>query len=420
MKVVLLTNEIPPYRVPLYRALAATPDWDFQVFTCVQREVFRQWTVAGELGFSHRRSLSLSYLRHERHRGHAEYEETTQVHLPLGLFFDLWRARPDVIISLELGARSVIASTYARMTGTRLVFYFEGTPHTEREISARQRWLRRLLRRAPQGIACNGTEGRRYLEQLGVPADRILEIGQAVDTESFLSQPSSEQRDATREKLGVSGWCCLFSGQLIPRKGVSQFLDAWAAFCRQSHPQATLLVAGDGPQREMLQRKANDLGLDNVRFLGFVPRDELAGVYHATDAFVLPSLHDCWALVVEEAMAAGLPVIDSKYNGGAAELIVPGETGWICDPLDEADLVEKIRLAWEARDRKDSMGTAARDAVARMSIEEVAGRIRQIVQRVAPELSRRKSKSRTASAAPTSGARPGAAFEEEPSKSLSP
>ena len=110
-------------------------------------------------------------------------------------------------------------------------------------------------------------------------------------------------------------------------------LDAWNVFCRTEHAEATLLLVGDGPLRADLERYATEQGLRNVRFLGFHQREELPAIYHAADLFVFPTLHDCWALVVGEAMAAGLPVIDSKYNGGAVEL-VQGRKWLITNPLD--------------------------------------------------------------------------------------
>lgn len=383
LRVALLTNEIPPYRVPLYRDLAGTPAWDFTVFTCVDREFNRQWNVTEQLGFPHKQSWSLSYVRQERYSGGAAYKETTQIHLPIGVIGDLWRYRPDVVLSLEMGARSLLAAAYARLMRKRLVLYFEGTPHTERSISTKQRLLRRILRRACDGITCNGSEGRRYLESLGVPSGRIVEIGQATDVEPFLVSPTVEERATIRRRWGITGWCCLFSGQMIARKGIPRLLDAWDVFCRTERGEATLLLVGDGPERSALERHAADRGLRNVRFLGFIQREELPAIYRAADLFVFPSLHDCWALVIGEAMAAGLPVIDSKYNGGAVELIREGENGWIADPLVENDLAQKLRLAWECRDRKDVMGKAAQEAVARISIAAVAERIRRAVHEAA-------------------------------------
>ena len=152
IRVALLTNEIPPYAVAKYRALASTPDWEFQVFTCVQRERHRLWKVQDDLPFAMRRSLSVSYLRTIKHADQG-FADQREVHLPLGLPWDLWRFDPDVIISGELGARTLIAACYSRLRRRTLLVRFEGTPHTERHLTRYQRCIRRLIRGCPRDIS---------------------------------------------------------------------------------------------------------------------------------------------------------------------------------------------------------------------------------------------------------------------------
>ena len=380
MRVALLTNEIAPYRVPFFRALAKTAGWEFKVFTCVDREDERQWAVATDLGFASKRSFSFAYTRSVNRQDTGGYRWKTQVHIPLGLFVDLGRCRPDVIISSEMGARTLIAAAYARLTGTRLIIACETTAHAERAPSLGQRIVRRLLRNRAHAYICNGREGRRLLESLGVAARSVFETGSAIDVESFRSHMTADQRAAYRRELRVSGLCYLYVGRLIPLKGLTRLLDAWRQFSRQDDVEASLLIVGDGELRDHLAHRVANEGLSNVKLLGFVQRRELPPIYSAADVFVLPSLQDCWAMVVQEAMIAGLPVIDSKYNGSAVELVAPGENGWIADPLDTTDLVRKLRLAWDARDRKESMGSRGREIIASMSVDRVADRFRAAVE----------------------------------------
>jgi hypothetical protein len=126
MKVAFLTNEVPPYRVPLYAELAKSPGWEFRVFTCVDREIGRQWTVETSLPFSTQRSYSLSYVRRRNYAGQEGFGDERQIHLPVGLLWNLLRYAPDVIISGEMGARTAIGALYARLCGSRLLVYFVG------------------------------------------------------------------------------------------------------------------------------------------------------------------------------------------------------------------------------------------------------------------------------------------------------
>lgn len=378
LRVALLTNQIPPYRLPLLTELAHTPNWEFHVFTCVEREVDRLWEVEKAYPFRHKRSVSVSFVARRRRTSVAQFVQPTQVHLPVGEFADLFRFRPDVVISSEFGMRSLIAAAYARLFGSRLLLYYEGTPHTDRDCSWGQRLLRRVLRRLPSMYVCNGRQSRRYVERLGVAPEKVFECGQALDVDAFAAQQSDEDRDALRRRLGISGLCYLYTGRLIPLKGIHHLLDSWARFSREDGVQATLVLVGEGELKESLEKQAAAACLTNVIFHPFVQPPQLPAFYHAADVYVLPSLEDCWSLAVEEAMASGLPVIDSKYNGGS-ELILEGENGWVADPLDHDDLSAKLRLAWEARGRKAAMGQRARETVARMSIANVVGRFRAAV-----------------------------------------
>jgi len=381
LRVAWLTNEIPPYRVPFYQELSETPDWDFQIFTCVDRENDRLWDIEHDMPFATRRSFSLSYMRRRRHPGPDGFADRRQVHLPVGLFWDLCRFKPDVLISGEFGARTLIAALYARLFNRRLVVSFEGTPHTERDIKPIQRRLRRMIRRAPRAYTVDGRQGREYLQSMSIPARSIFEIGQAIDADSFADQLSADERHALRNELGICGHCYLFCGALITRKGIDQLLDAWEVFAKNQDATATLLVVGEGPERARLEKRVTNTGLSNVKFVGHLQRHRLPAIYHAADVFVFPTLEDCWALAVNEAMAAGLPVINSKYTG-SADMIVEGENGWVIDPLNRDDLLRGLRLAWEVRDDRWSMGAAARRSVAAMSVPAVAERVRRVVDHV--------------------------------------
>jgi len=378
VRVALLTNENPPYRIPLYRALAETPNWDFRVFTCVDREHGRQWDVERADGFFSKRVYSLSY-RRAAQGGDAIHREPAQIHIPVGLSVDLFKHAPDVMISDEFGARSVIAAMYATLARKRLIIYSEGTLHTEREIGRPQRIVRRLLRKRSRAYLCNGKEGRKHLEQIGIPDRDIFEIGQAIDADSFQSPLPPEEREALRRKLGVTGLCYLYVGRMTAQKGVDQLMEAWKAFCRQHGVEATLLLVGDGEMKEQLEQRAKREKLNNVRLLGFVQRRELPPIYQAADVFVFPTLVDCWSLAVGEAMAAGLPIIGSKYDGGA-EMVASGRNGWIADPANREDLEEKLHRAWEARDRMEEMGNHSKRIVSTMTIDNVAERIRAAVE----------------------------------------
>src|SRR5580704_6188412 len=292
VRVALATNIISPYRVPLYSALGSTPRWKFNLFSCCEMEFDRQWMPAVNLPFSHKRSFSLSYKRSTAHRGHVSFTGKSQVHVPLGLWLDLWRFEPDIIISDEMGARTLIAATYAFLARKRLAIWFYGTPHTERDINWRKRLLRKVLVRRANAFVGMGIEARRYLQSLGVPGEAIFDAPNAIELRFQPTDLSPKARFETRQKLGISGLCYLYTGALIARKGVGELLEAWETFSRDANVDVSLVLVGDGPAKESLARRVTQRGLRGVKFIPFVQPHALSPFYHEADVLVFPTLED--------------------------------------------------------------------------------------------------------------------------------
>jgi glycosyltransferase involved in cell wall biosynthesis len=145
--------------------------------------------------------------------------------------------------------------------------------------------------------------------------------------------PAMPDRDELRRELGVSGAVLAFAGRLGPQKAVGVALDALAGL-----DDVTFVVAGDGPERAALERRAAELGLDSrVRFLGSVPRERVLRLFRAADASVLPSVWENFPHTVVEALAVGCPVIATAV-GGVPEVVRDGENGLLVPPRDPAAL----------------------------------------------------------------------------------
>src|SRR5262249_30378128 len=140
-------------------------------------------------------------------------------------------------------------------------------------------------------------------------------------------------------------------------------LDAVRAVAAMG-PRAVLVIAGSGRLEGEVCAEATRLGVRHAP-LGFVNQRQLGPVYAAADCLVLPSAHDeTWGLVVNEAMATGLPAVVTDRVGCAPDLVVPGETGEVCradDPADLAQALERVR----ARGARETMALACRARVAR-------------------------------------------------------
>ena len=374
---VALINRYSPGSVPSHDSeLANTPGWELRIFYSLDRPK----GPVGPLPFTYKKSASFSYRRKVRHAGSVQFTDENKVVLPLGLLFDLWRYNPDVIISVEMGFSSFVSAVYAFLAGNPFVVRHYGTLHSERDMSWKQRALRKFLITQADVFIGMGKEAREYLRTLKIDDDAIFDARNAVDMLPFLSDIPTHRRTAVRNELGITGLCFLYVGRMIARKGLDYFLDAWDLFSKQVGNEAFLLMVGDGSQRDTILQRVGRMAVKNVRCLPFVQPENLPEIYHASDVFVFPTLDDVWGLVVNEAMASGLPVICSKYAGCAPDLIVEGRNGWIIDPLDRAEVVDKLREAWDARHQIQAMGRESRLLISPINITSMAEGFRKAVR----------------------------------------
>jgi len=320
-KVAILTNILAPYRIPIYLRLARV--FDLAVFVSGAEANRAIWgdlaPRLGRAGVIVKRTSGLTI--QTPYSGDRRF-----FHFNPGHFLELLRYRPAAVISNELGLRSMAALLYAWLWRKPVWIWWGGTRHTE----ARRAWPKRVFRylvapRVPRWISY-GETSTEYLGDLGVPRDRILQIQNCVDEAVYQAPAACAYRLAPRPVL-------LYVGQMIGRKGLTLLLEACARIQRKGHVFSLLLV-GDGPERELLSEYATSLDLANVHFAQSQPPERMPAVYRSADCLILPTLSDPWALVVNEALWSGIPVLASIYAGCTAE-IVPEPNRF--DPLDPAD-----------------------------------------------------------------------------------
>jgi glycosyltransferase involved in cell wall biosynthesis len=188
-----------------------------------------------------------------------------------------------------------------------------------------------------------GKASREYLQSLGSEQKIISIAPNAVDNAWFRNRGEEVRRRAAdfRASLGLPPRFILFSGRLVPQKGVFDLLDAYAKLESDIRSQVGLVFAGDGFCRTELEQQAKRISPGVICFTGFAHRENLAGLYALAEALVLPTHSDPWGLVVNEAMACGLPIIVSNVAGCSADLVKDGWNGYIVPPRD----ADKLSLA---------------------------------------------------------------------------
>ena len=213
-----------------------------------------------------------------------------------------------------------------------------------------------------------------YYRTYGVTDDRIVRYPfTSLKEADILTAPTSaEEKASLRQELGMTEEKILISvGQFIRRKGYDVLFDALAKLPKN----IGCYIIGGTPTEEYLQQ-ADRLGLENVHFVGFKLKDELARYYMAADAFVLPTREDIWGLVVNEAMAKGLPVITTNRCVAGLELITRPELGQLVPANDAEALATAIASTLAAK--ADS--SAILSAIAPYTIENMAKRHMEILK----------------------------------------
>ncbi len=154
----------------------------------------------------------------------------------------------------------------------------------------------------------------------------------------------------------------IFIGRLAAVKGVPILLEAVARL-RAEQPDIQLVLAGDGPDRDWLQRKAVERGIaDNVRITGYLSQEQVREELSASDIFVMASFAEGVPVVLMEAMASGLPVVATRI-AGIAELVDDGISGYLTSPGDVSALVQRIQTLVDDADLRNRMGQAGRNTV---------------------------------------------------------
>jgi glycosyltransferase involved in cell wall biosynthesis len=364
-RVALLTNFVAPYRVPLFEALRNRVG-QLRVFASTPVEPNRTWkSYRGELDVTIQRTITLR----KHWRDAAGFTDVGYVHLPYDTFAQLRRFRPDAIISSELGLRTVLAAIYKRLYGNvRLIVWATVSEHTESDRGFLRSLIRPLLLRYADAVLVNGASGARYVIRLGVPRERVTLAPYTTDVAAF----QEAQRDAAASPIIR----LLFAGMFVERKGLLPFLSVlrrWADAHPDRHVQFSL--AGDGPLRPQLE--GFDAGPHlTVKILGAVDYQRLPDLYAGADIFVLPTLADEWGVVVNEAMAAGLPVLGSRHSQAVEELVTDDETGWTFTPENENTIMDALDRALRiGADNRQRMGTLARQRVLELTPDRIADQI---------------------------------------------
>jgi 1,2-diacylglycerol 3-alpha-glucosyltransferase len=250
-------------------------------------------------------------------------------------------------------------------------------------------WVKKRIMALFDGALVAGTPQREYARQLGLAPQRIFMNHNVIDTHYFIEKANWSRQNARqlRQQYHLPDNYFLIVSRLEEKKNISRFFEAYAQYWEKPDSQRwSLVLCGAGSLEPDLKQKARRLGMDQVHFVGFKQMDELPIYYGLARCFIIPSSHfEQWGLVVNEAMASGLPVLVSRACGCARDLVQEGVNGYTFDPYDVAGLAQLMDKMSSGEHNLKAMGEASLNIIAHWTPEVYGENFLKLIEAVTPK-----------------------------------
>ena len=349
--VVIIHNIITPYKTLLINELYKIRS-NLKVLYMAETESNRDWFInKDEMKFPYEIVSDGKLQNHNRFKIAAK----------------IWRRlnyiRPDVII---LGGY-IYPSCWLGFIWSKLkkkkVILWSSTTQTDHNRKFLKEKVKSLFIKRCDAANVYGYKSRDYLAKLGLKQDAIFIKGNTTDN-SFYHTHAAElrkKRDIFIKETGLARYNFLYIGRFSEEKNIFHLLRAY----KKLEPQNNwgLILVGDGPLNKEITGYIKNNSIKNVFMPGFQQKENVPKFLAVSDIFILPSTSETWGLVVNEAMAAGLPVFVSKKCGCYPDLIKEGINGFSFDPFDEDELFDLMSATVNGKYDLKKMGAASMEII---------------------------------------------------------
>jgi 1,2-diacylglycerol 3-alpha-glucosyltransferase len=350
-----------PYHLARARALIGNPGLDPYFIELAPAQNKYPWQA--EKSFLGERLITMSERR---------YDDSSRAELGRKVVAVLRGLKPRLVILAGYSEAPMRkAAQWAKKNGCGVVLLSESTAWDHR-----RRWWFEIIKRwwvhrYVQAAVVGGQPHRSYMAALGVDERLIWDRYNVVDNDFFAracAQLRAGAAQSGREEARLPLRYFLYVGRFAPEKNLAFLLRAYAHY-RQAHTEGwRLVMVGDGPQREELHQIAQAEGLTDVIWPGFKQSSELPLYYAFAGCFILPSILEPWGLVVNEAMASGLPILASRRCGCATDLVIQAKNGFTFNPYSIHELFELLNeIAGMPEQARAAMGSASTEIISQWS-----------------------------------------------------
>ena len=257
----------------------------------------------------------------------------------------------------------VLAYDYTSKMGMQLMMHCicNGVPYALNCDGAfvNKNWLKDRIKRFFVSRAslyfCSGASARAYFLHYGADESKMHyhDFTSLVESDIFNKIADSDEKNRLRQENNIPNKTIVLTiGQFIHRKGFDILLKSWKDVCGDAH----LLIVGGGEKLDEYKAYISENSMDNVSIIGFLDKEKVFEYYRASDVFVLPTREDVWGLVINEAMACGIPVISSDMCIAGRELIEEDRNGYVV-PVENAEALTKaIQILISDPEKRLKMG----------------------------------------------------------------
>jgi len=379
------------YQAPLLRKIAAQPDIDLKVHFTSDFSVRSYadegfgvnvaWDTPLLDGYQHE-FLPKRLLRNAHH----SRQVSSRIFRSLGRnqFDAVWIHGYHTFDSLQV----LVACRLLRLPVLlRAESHLQDRPRSAFKSGAKSAFFQ-ALRGSVSAVLPIGKQNRLYWEKYLGRDFPAFDMPYAVDNDFFQSEArkASFDREELRAKLGLLAGrpILLFASKLQPRKRCIDLVDAFLQFGNSQHPSPApyLLIIGDGEERAAIEGRT--AGNTDIRLLGFRNQGELPRYFDLCDAFVLPSIHEPWGLVVNEAMNAGRAIVVSEQVGCQPDLVQDGVNGAVFQSLNVDSLTDALRRVLSSPDGYAQMGTESLRMIGNYSFDRDIAGLRSALNKLVP------------------------------------
>lgn len=299
------------------------------------------------------------------------YENISNFRRFKGMLFWVRKFKPDVVnISGYYEPAMNLILLYCKIVGIKVIISVDSTESDNPNVGWRE-WVKKIVVNLGDGFFCYGTKSAEYMYKLGIPPKKILVKNNAVDNNKLeeIYQKNLSKREEIKTKLGLKKFNFIYVGRLIKFKNIDNLL---AAYKRINASDWGLIILGNGSEEFELKKYVSENQLKGVKFINGKQWYEIPEYLSLADVFILPSFSEPWGLVVNEAMACGMPVLVSEKCGSAIDLVKENINGYSFDPFNIEQISEKMNEFVFDPQKVKSFGYASKLTIKQFSPEKVA------------------------------------------------